>query len=130
MGVSSKTYTAATAGERLIRFRVRSPNVPGAPADTEIVTPFKGRIKRVLCTTDGDPTSDWIANVVTPQGTSTGAIDWSDVGHANIAARDVIETVFDPSDSALEVEVGDRIQIATTQGITSVTSIYGWMIIG
>lgn len=130
MGVSSKTYTAATSGERLIRFRVRSPHVPGAPADTEIVTPFKGRIKRVLCATDGDPTSDWIANVVTPQGTATGAIDWSDVGHTNIAARDVIETVFDPSDSALEVEVGDRIQIATTQGITSITSIYGWMIIG
>ena len=121
-------YTPANAGEGLIRFRVRNANTPGAQADTEIVSPYSGRIVRVLAAFEGDPTANWVANLVTPYGTVVGAIDLSAVGHANVGQNDCVEFAI-PADQAAYVNVGDRVQIATTAGDGTATSIYGWLVI-
>jgi len=130
MGVSRLEYTPATTGERLIRFRIRNASAPGAQADANIVTPFKGRIKRILAVNDGNDSANWVADVVTAQGTATGAINYGDIGFANIAAAQAVETIFDPEDPAFEVEAGGHVAINTTTGNGSGTSIYGFLVIG
>lgn len=120
----------ARAGDGLIRFRVRNASSTGGQAETSVVSPYTGRIRMVMYVNEGNISSDWVANITTPNGTLTGAIDTSDPGHASIAGSEAVYNNIDQSDDAAQVHAGDAIVIATTSGNGSATSIYGWLYVG
>ncbi len=124
-------FERGVSRELIVTARIRSLNSTAGAGTAWAVVPSKGRLSRVQIAFDGDPSADWVANIVTPRGTATGALTLAQFGGAAaIADADSLEWSLDPMSDLFDLSRGDVIRVVTATASGSATSGYVNFVLG